>query len=305
LDFVRLIVRALVCSIMVLGIVCGVGGRAGARPSQEMMPEEAAAKAKQLLQQVIATLGGPAYLNVHDSDCSGKIAQFGAVGDVPDFTGFRDLWVYPDKNRTEYSTQGEHTILGFLMGSDGLLITHGGANVTVFNGSEGWTLDRKGVADQPDEVVKNFNEDLHTSLNTMLRTRLNEPGVEARYSGPDIIDLKEADWIEFTDREHHDLRLGIEKSTHLPLRWVITTRDPDTKRTSDITTSYVQYMMQDGVRTPLNIEMYSNGARKTQTYLSTCKYNTDLSPQLFTRAALEQRASEMRKKGHKDSKDKN
>jgi hypothetical protein len=302
---VRLILRALVCSILALGIAWGVWRSARAQSAQEMLPEEAAARAKQLLQQTIATLGGQAYLNVHDSDCSGKIAQFGPVGDVPDFTGFRDLWVYPDKNRTEYSTQGEHTVLGFLMGSDGLMITHGGANVTVFNGSEGWTLDRQGVADQPSEVVQSFQEDVTTNLNTMLRRRMSEPGVEARYAGPDIIDLKEADWIEFNDSSHRDLRLGIERSTHLPLRWVITTRDPETKRTSDITTSYVQYMVQDGVRTPLNIEMYSNGIRKTQTYLSSCKYNTDISPQLFTRAALEQRALEMRKKGHKDSKNKN
>ena len=40
----------------------------------------------------------------------------------------------------------------------------------------------------------------------------------------------------------------------------------------------------------------------TQTFLTECKYNSDLAPQLFTRAALEQRAAEVTKKGYKDSK---
>jgi hypothetical protein len=88
----------------------------------------------------------------------------------------------------------------------------------------------------------------------------------------------------------------------LPVRWVIASRDPETRRTSEITTTYIQYMNLDGVKTPLSIELYRNGTRVTQTYLSSCKYNTAISPELFTRASLEQRAAESGKKGHKDSK---
>jgi hypothetical protein len=296
--------RALACSIAMLGLIWSFGGRAAARraqDSQELMPEESEAKGRHMLQQVIAALGGQAYVEVHDSDCSGRISRYGAVGDAPDFTGFRDLRLYPDKDLTEYTAQGEHTIVGFLMGSDGLLFTHGGATVTVFNGSEGWTLDKSGVADQPPDMIQSFREDVNTDMDIVLRTRLTERGLVARYAGPDIIDLKEADWIEFYDLAHHDLRLAIEKSTHLPLRWVITTRDPMTKRTSDITLSYVQYMMQDGVRTPLTIERSRNGNRVLQTRFTSCKYNTNPSPQLFTRASLEERAKEAGKKGHKDS----
>lgn len=299
--------QALVCSIVALGFFFGMGMRATASPAQdaqELMPEQSAAKAKELLQQVIAALGGQAYLNVRDSDCTGRVAQFGPVGDFPEFTDFRDLWIYPDKNRREYSIKRDQTVVGFLMGVDGLVFMPGGTTVTVFNGSEGWLLGKKGVELQSDDAIKEFDDGLQTSMDAMLRKRLNEPGVEAHYAGSDIIDLKEAEWVEFSDSEHHDFRLGIEKSTHLPLRWVIATRDPETKRTSDVTTSYVQFMFQDGVRTPLNIEQYHNDVRVTQTYFSSCKYNTDVSPELFTRAALEEQAAQAGKKGHKKSKDK-
>jgi len=299
---VRLIFRAMACMILVLGLAWACGRPAAAGPAQELLPEQGAVKAKQLLQQVITALGGQAYLNVCDTQCDGRAAQFGTAGTLMGFTLFRDLWLLPDKNRTEYFTKGEHTILGFLMGSDDLLITHGGAMMTVYSGQEGWTLDKSGVSDEPEDLIKIFNEQVMSGMNNMLRRRINEPGVEVQYGGTDLIDLKEAEWIEFTDSDHREMRLGIDKFTHLPLRWIVTTRDPETRVNTDVITSYTQYMALDGVKTPLSIEMSRNDRKMTQTFLTACKYNSDLAPPLFTRAALEQRAAEVTKKGYKDSK---
>ena len=141
-------------------------------------------------------------------------------------------------------------------------------------------------------------------MNNMLRKRMNEPGVDVRYAGTDLIDLKEAEWIEFVDSEHREMRLGVDKSTHLPLRWVLATRNPETRERTEMITSYTQFMTFDGVRTPLSIELARNDHKMSQTFLSACKFNSELAPDLFTRAALEQRAAEISKKGYKDSKDK-
>jgi len=296
---VRLIFRAMACTFLLLCMAWTCGRPAAA---QEMLPEQSAAKARQLLQQVITALGGQAYLNVRDTQCDGRTAQFGTAGTLMGFTLFRDLWLLPDKNRVEYFTKGEHTILGFLIGSDDLLITHGGALITIFSKEGGWTLDKSGVSDEPEDLVKNFNEQVTSGMNNMLRRRMNEPGVEVQYSGTDLIDLKEAEWIEFTDSEHRVMRLAIDKYTHLPLRWVVATRDPETRVTTENITSYTQYMALNGVKSPLSVEFSRNDRKMTQTFLTECKYNSELSPQLFTRAALEQRASEVAKKGYKDSK---
>jgi outer membrane lipoprotein-sorting protein len=279
--------------------------RASALPApQELAPDQSTVKARQVLRQVVTALGGQAYLNVRDTQCDGRAAQFGTAGTLMGFTLFRDQWLLPDKNRVEYFTKGEHTILGFLMGSDDLLITHGGAMITVFNGKEGWSLDKSGVSNQADDLIQNFNDQIKTSMNNMLRKRMNDSGVDVRYAGTDLIDLKEAEWIEFVDSEHREMRLGVDKSTHLPLRWVLATRDPETRERSEVITSYTQFMTFDGVRTPLSIELARNDHKISQTFLSACKFNSDLAPDLFTRAALEQRASEFTKKGYKDSKDK-
>ena len=139
-------------------------------------------------------------------------------------------------------------------------------------------------------------------MNAMLRKRMNEPGMDVQYAGTDLIDLKEAEWIQFTDSEHREMRLGVDKHSHLPLRWVVATRNPDTRERTEITTSYTQYLTIGGVKSPLSLELSRNDRKISQTFLSNCKYDSDLDPQLFTRTWLEQHAAELSKKGYKDSK---
>jgi hypothetical protein len=301
---VRVNLQAMACLALVFGLTPASGMVAATQPGQELMPDQSATKAKAVLRQVIATLGGSAYLNVRDSDCEGRVAQFGSSGDLMGFTSFRDLWLLPAKDRVEYISKGEHTLLAFLLGADDLSISHGGVLITVFDGDQGWILDKSGVIDQPEDVTKNFTEQVKSGMNMMLRSRMNEDGVEFRYAGTDIVDLKEVEWIEFSDRDHRALRMAVEKSTHLPLRWVVEKRDPETRERTEIATSYTQFISLDGVLTPLSITRAQNGRRVTQTYLTSCKYNSNLSPQLFTRASLEQRSAEIAKKGYKDSKEK-
>ncbi len=299
----RLKFRVLLCALLALIVAAACGKSASARPAQELLPEESAVKGRQLVQQTIAALGGQAYLNVRDTDCDGRVAQYGVAGTLMGFTLFRDLWLLPDKNRVEYISKGEHTILGFVLGTDDLSITHGGALITVFTGEDGWTLDKAGVSNEPEDLVKTFNEEVKYGMNNMLRRRMNEPGVEIRYVGTDLIDMKESEWIEFADRDHRILRLGIDRYTHLPLRWVVYTRDPESREHTEVVTSYTQYMTVDGVKTPLNIETSRNNRKLSQTFLDECKYNSNVAPDLFTRASLEHHAKEATKKGYKGYKD--
>ncbi len=299
----RVTFRTITFSAVLLALAWACAGVTTPAQTQEMLPDQSAAKAKQLLAQVIGAMGGQAYLNVHDTRCDGRIAQFGTAGTLLGFSLFHDLWILPDKHRVEYISKGEHSILAFILGTDDLLITHGGELVTILNGKEGWTLDKGGVSNEPDDVIQTFQEQVKTGMNNMLRRRMNEPGVDIHYAGPDLIDLKEAEWIEFSDPEHHDMRLGVDKYTHLPLRWVVATRNPETRERTEMITSFTQYLMIDGVKSPLSLELYRGDRKLSQTFLTNCKYNSDLDPQLFTRAWLEAHAAELTKKGYKDTKD--
>ena len=275
---------------------------AAAQNNEAYLPEQSAAKAKSVLQQVIAKLGGSAYLNVRDTDCTGRLAQFGNNGAMTGFTQYRDTWLLPDKDRKEYIVKGEHTIAGFLVGIDGLNISHGGVTVILFNGNQGWILDKSGVSDQPEDVAKTFSQQVKSSMDTMLRLRLNEKGLDLRYAGTDVIDLKEAEWIEFTDKDRGQFRLGLEKSTHLPLRWVVQSRDTQTQERTETVTSYSQFMPFDGVLAPVRIARAQDGRDLFQLYFDSCKYNSNLSADLFTRSSLEQLSHQGGSKGNKSEK---
>src|SRR5262249_15284955 len=80
--------------------------RVSAQVAETMMPDASAAKAKQLLNQVISAMGGDAYLQARESYCEGRLAHFEHNGDLSGYTLFYDYWRLPDKNRTEYDVKG-------------------------------------------------------------------------------------------------------------------------------------------------------------------------------------------------------
>jgi len=96
------------------------------------------------------------------------------------------------------------------------------------------------------------------------------------------------------------LRMAVEKFTRLPLRWVVATRDPETRARTEIVTSYTQFVSVDGVQTPLSVSRAQNGRQVSQIFFTGCKYNANISPQLFTPASLEQRSSAATKKGYEN-----
>ena len=252
---------------------------ARAQAPEVLLPEQSAAKAKELLQQAIHALGGPAYLGVRDANCTGRFAQFGHSGDLTGYTPFRDLWKLPDKNRTEYSKK---------------------ANVIdVYNGNQGWTLDRGGVQEASAGAIEDFQEGLKKDIDHLLRDRLKEEGMIFRYGGADIADLKQVEWVEIVDRERRTFRIAIEKQTRLPARAAVITRNPTTRERTEEVNLFSSYHAIQGVQTPFQVERERHGFKVYQVFYTGCQYNTGLGDDLFTRASLERRWSEVGKKHKK------
>lgn len=247
-----------------------------------MMPEEREAKGKQILQQLITALGGPTYLDVKESECDGRLAQFGHAGELTGYTPFKVYWRFPDKNRTDFSKKG--------------------VIVNVYNGDRGWTLDKGGVSELSGAQVADFQEQTKRDINNLLRVRLKEPGIVVRYGGQDIVDLKTVDRVEVVDSEQRDFLLAVDRTTHQLVRTVITIADDTSPDRSVETRIYTNYQLMDGVQTPLQITLDRNGRRINQVFFASCKYNVGYAPEFFTRAALEKRSSELGVKSAKNKK---
>ncbi len=239
--------------------------------------DKSAAMAKEILQRMIGGLGGNAYLNVRDSDCTGRLSQFGPMmGELGGFALFRSEWIFPDKYRREISRKG--------------------IIIDVYNGNQAWSLDKGGVEDVDPVVAAAFLTTVKTSFDNVIRYRLKEPNLEYRYRGLDVVDLKQTEWVEITDTDQHTFRIAVDRGTHLPVRYVITSPDPKTGEPSEDITIYSNWHLVEGVQTPFGISRERDGKRVQQTFYDGCKFNSGLSQDLFTKANLQQRWKE---KGHK------
>jgi hypothetical protein len=293
-------VRITLLPLLVLLGACLISPAAApAQDDQFLMPDQSAAKAKQILNQAINALGGSAYLHLHDTTCDGSISSFDHSGELNEFIAVHDSQELPDKDRTEYVRKGRNTILQYVVGVDGLEYSHGGMVITVFNGNQGWSYDRSGVSQLPASSVNQFQDQMKRSIDYILRYRLNEPGMIFRYAGPDIVELKKVDWVELTDADNHTIRIAIDSESHLPIRKSIEMRDPKTQLKTEEIEYLSNYHVFGGIETPLQIERERNGFKIFQGFYENCAYNTNLSDSLFTRASLDERFAQSGKKDAK------
>ena len=259
-----------ILAVMVLAGVSLAGAKSvAAQDDQFLMPEQSAAKAKEILNQAVEALGGSAYLSVHDVTCTGRLGIFDHAGDVTGFGKFIDYTQPPFKDRQENVPKRNI--------------------IQVFNGDKGWELDRGGVTDAPQADLLQFKEDVLKDIDNVLRRRIHEPGMILRYGGPDVVDLKQVDWVELVDSDNRTIRIAFADNTHLPIRKTVETRDPRTQRKSAEIEYYSNYHPIDGVQTPFQITRERNGIKIFQVFFDKCDYNTSVSDALFTKESLDQR----------------
>jgi len=246
---------------------------ARAQNPDTMSPEASEAKANQILKQLLNAMGGPLYLSVKTVSCEGRMAQFGHNGNMTGYIAFKEYRSYPDKRRIDYSKK------------DNI--------IDIFSGDEGWTLDRGGVSEEPVTSVADFQAALKRDPNTLLRNRLNQEGMYVRYGGIGVADLKTVDWVDFQDNEERTIRLGVDRSTHLLVRSLVTTMNEETRERQEDVTVYSNYQLKDGVQLPMQVTRERDGRRISQIFYENCQLNPELPPDLFTRASLEKRYKEL------------
>jgi hypothetical protein len=267
---------ALEIAAIVAGLlICLVVTAGRAQNPDELMPAQSAAKAKAILQRAIEGLGGAAYLNVHNSDCTGRYAQFQHSGEIGGYLEIREYREMPDKLRVEYDPKA--------------------IIIDLYAGDKGWTLDRSGVSEIPAADMADYQEQLNMQMGNMLRNRLNESGLFFRYGGSDVVDLKEADWVEIGDKGS-TLRIAVARNDHLPLRSMLLGRDPKTGEKTERSTFYTTYHVIDGIQTPFRESRFLNGRQVYQVFWERCSYNVDLPANFFTRKSLDERFRQERGK---------
>ena len=223
--------------------------------------QENSNKAKALLNQAIEALGGQNYLNVRDREQQGR--GYGFHGGRPTGSGglFWSFSEFPDKERVELTK--ERDIAEVYVGTRGYEITYKGPRA----------IEKKDLED--------YLRRRRFSLDTILRTWVNDPGVVMLFEGNAIAAQHPALQVTLINAQNEGVTLYLDTDTHLPVKKSFEWRDPVDRQKNREEEVYENYRSVSGTMAPYNVTRYFNGDMASQRFLNLVTINQGLDPKMF------------------------
>jgi hypothetical protein len=235
---------------------------ADAAKSAAIVPadQENSRKAKAIIDQAILALGGPSYLTIRDRELQGRGYSFhhGRESGGGPFWSFAQ---FPDKERVELTK--DRDIAQLYVGNKAYELTYKGAR----------PIEQKDL----DEYLRRRR----FSLDMVLRTWVNDPGVVFLFEGPAIAAQHPALQVTLINSQNESVTLYFDSETHLPVKKSFTWRDPVDKQKNLEEEVYENYRSVSGVMEPYNVTRYFNGDMARQRFMNSITINQDLDQAMF------------------------
>jgi len=230
-------------------------------PAVDKEAQENSQKAKSIVEQGIEALGGQAYLTIRDREQQGRGYAFhhgrpnGSGGLFWSFTQF------PDKERVELTEQRDIAEL--------------------YIGNKGYEITYKGPRPIEPKDLDEYLRRRRFSLETILRTWVNDPNVILLFEGNAIAAQHSALQVTLINSQNEGVTLYFDVDTHLPVKKTFEWRDPVDRQKNLEEEIYENYRAVSGVMAPYNITRYFNGDMASQRFLNTVTINQGLDQAMF------------------------
>jgi hypothetical protein len=218
-------------------------------------------QAKAVIEQGIQALGGQAWLTMRDREIQGRIYGFHAgrpTGSGGLFWGFTQ---FPDKERIELTKERDIAEL--------------------FVGNKAWEITYKGPHPIEQKDLDDYLRRRRFSLENVLRTWVNDPGVALIYVGNAIAAQHPAVEITLINSQDESVNLYFDVDTHLPVKKSFEWRDPVDRQKNLEEEIYENYRKVSEIMAPYNITRYFNGDMSSQRFLNSVTINQDLDQAMF------------------------
>jgi hypothetical protein len=228
-----------------------------------------AQQARAALDAMVKALGGDAWLHMKNQVRQGHAAVF--YHGQPDLgtTRFWEFHQWPDHDRIEYTVHRD--VVQLYVGRTGMEVTY------------------KGKAALPQEQVDDFLRRRDHSIETVIKSWLNDPATILVYEGQRLAERHLADQVTLISAQNEAVTIQMDTQTHLPLRRIFQWRDPLYKDKNTDAEEYDDYHLVDGLPTAFNITRFKNDDMVRQMYLDRVNYNQDVAPDLWDVNAAERR----------------
>lgn len=247
-------------------------GQSQAAPAQTAAPpvvngqaanaaDENSQKARTLVDQAIAALGGETYLHIRDREQQGRGYGFHHGRAEGSGNLFWDFIEFPDKERIEVTKERDIAEL--------------------YVGNRGWEITYKGPHPIEAKDLDQYLRRRHYSLDSVLRTWLNAPGVILLYEGNSIAAQHPAQRVTLINAQNESVTLFFDNDTHLPVKKSFEWRDPVDRQKNLEEEIYENYRLVSGIMAPYNVTRYFNGDMASQRFFNSVTINQGLDPAMF------------------------
>lgn len=217
-------------------------------------------KARELLDQMIAAMGGEAWLTYANVTQQGRSYSFFHGKPTSAGTLYYRFYEYPDKERRELTKQRDV--------------------IYIYNGNQGYEKTYKGTTADEDKSVQEFVRRRRHSLEVVIREWLKQPQTVAFYDGQTVADQQLVDVVTLLNKDNDQVSIGIDINSHLPINKRFYWRDTDKYKVED-ETIYGNYRKVQGIETPYTVTSKRDGEIIGQSFITHVEYNTKFDPGFF------------------------
>jgi hypothetical protein len=242
-----------------------------------------AQRGKLLIDQMIAALGGDAWLNRTTVQFDGRTSSFYRGAPNPYITEYHELHRFAAQSSP---AQPEADRIGFLTPRGMILPGKVTDVVQIWTDAHGYEITYKGQTELPKEQVDDYYRRRAHSIEEVVHTWINAPGVMLIGEGTSMVGRRIADKLTILGANNDAVTLELDASTHLPVRRTFQWRNPQFKDFDEEAEEYDDYHTVQGLPTPMTITRYHNGEMANQRYITKVVYNAPLAPDLFDPAIL-------------------
>jgi hypothetical protein len=237
-------------------------------------------RGRQLIDQMVAALGGEAWLNRATIQIDGRTSSFFHGQPNPYITEYHEL------RRLAVNGQPEADRVGFLTERGMILPGKKIDVVQIWTAGNGYEITYKGQTTLPKEQVEDYYRRRAHSIEEVVHNWLKAPGVMVVAEGTVMVERRLADRVTVLAATNDAVTLDLDATTHLPLRRTFRWRNPQFNDYDEESETYDDYHTIQGLPTPLTITRYHNGEMSNQRFLTKVVYNLPLDPSLFDPAVL-------------------
>lgn len=225
-------------------------------------------KIQKLFQDAIQALGGDAYVNVKDMTSEGNFFFFNREGDSSGLIKFTDYTRLPDKSRFELGNKKK------------------ARDIRVFDleKDQGWVLEYpKEVRAATPQELKEFRNNVKHNIDSILHFRWKDPANKLFYLGPGEGSDVTLEMVKILDSENDEVTVYFDRVSKLPARVEYRSVNSKTGVRERIVEEFSQWVVVEGINTPLRVDTFINGRKAFQTSTIKISYNTSIPDSLFTK----------------------